>query len=139
MLAEFEKVEETQKEIDQLNISEDNQQKLIRQQKNKRKLETLPVAFTSTHSESPFTSSTQSTKSSSKENEFVHVEFVFHSNWGNDDAIGLTEVCHYFTFLFNLLKLHVYSKIFKDFHNIQTDKYRRNENKIFILKNSFKT
>lgn len=114
MLAEFEQVEETQKEIDQLNISEDDQHKYIRQQKNKRKLETLPVAFTSSSNLEKTVTEPRSSKieaieqtmlgsvesKEKKRGTHVVLEFNFHSNWGSQDQIGLTEV--EFIFLFRL-------------------------------------
>ena len=110
MLAEFEQVEETQKEIDQLNIDEDDQNKYIRQIKNRKKLDTLPVAFTSSsHPEkilmepksiSQIEATGQTTLGSvvveSKQKKCgpsVLLEFKFHSNWGSQEHIGLTEVC----------------------------------------------
>ena len=116
MLAEFEQVEETQKEIDQLNISKDDQNKYIRQKKNRRKLDTLPVAFTfSSDPEKILTEPKSSSKIEAIEQtalgcvvvESKHkkcgpsvlLEFKFHSNWGSQEHIGLTEVC---IFIFSL-------------------------------------
>ena len=96
MLAEFEQVEETQKEIDQLNISEDDQHKFMRQQKNKRKLETLPVAFpekTMTETIEPTNPLGSVDITLRKREPSVHIKFNFYSNWGSKDFIGLTEVC----------------------------------------------
>ena len=115
MLAEFEQVEETQKEIDQLNISDDDQHKFMRQQKNKRKLETLPVAFpektmAEPRSSAPIQPTDQITLGSvditlKKREPSVHIKFNFYSNWGSKDFIGLTEVC-FIILLFDRLVFH---------------------------------
>ena len=111
MLEQLDQAEETKKELDQLNITSDDQEKFLRDQKNKRKHQTLPVAFTSS---SPPVSAdgrvsktrhdvklASSVMSDDVEMEDVDVKtpresfelvFRFGSNWGNEEFIGLTEV-----------------------------------------------
>ena len=123
MLAEFEQVEETQKEIDQLNISEDDQHKYIRHQKNKKKLETLPVAFsTSSHLEKTATEPRKSIEviehstlgsvvepKEKKRAQPVVFAFNFYTNWGSRDQIGLTEVSLFWVKFFGNKKLRIVS------------------------------
>jgi len=112
MLEQLDQAEETKKELNQLNITEGDQEKFLRQQKNMRKHKTLPVAFTSSsppvsagnHDNSNSETRHEKLTASDVEMEDVGVKtpresfelmFCFGSNWGNDEFIGLTEVNFY--------------------------------------------
>eukprot|EP00111_Clytia_hemisphaerica_P015485 TCONS_00045727-protein len=106
MLADLEQADETTKELKNLNIDENDHEKYIRHQKNKRKHETLPQAFTTSlkHATGSSTSSSYAssisvdtprdvnTPDSSRTCEAFELQLHFHSNWGHKEFIGITEI-----------------------------------------------